>query len=85
MLRNLAGMTGTGLLSAGALGGAFGWTGPMAYWLVTESALAAGLNTPWIWPGWQPDEGGAATCAALVFAAGIAVIMLRGTPERAAG
>jgi hypothetical protein len=30
MLRNLAGMTGTGLLSAAALGGAFGWTGLLA-------------------------------------------------------
>ncbi|HEX3923503.1 MAG TPA: hypothetical protein VHY31_14535 [Streptosporangiaceae bacterium] len=43
-------MTGTGLLSAAALGGAFGWTGPMAYWLATESVLAAHWTTPWIWP-----------------------------------
>jgi hypothetical protein len=43
-LRNLAGMTGIGLLSAATLGGAFGWTGPMAYWLLAETALAAGWN-----------------------------------------
>ena len=50
LLRNLGGMTGIGLLSAVALGGAFGWIGPMAYWLATESVLAAHWTTPWIWP-----------------------------------
>ena len=56
MLRNLAGMAGTGLLSAAALGGAFGWAGPMAYWLATESVLAAHWITPWIWPARTPHE-----------------------------
>jgi hypothetical protein len=78
LLRNLAGMTGTGLLSAAFLGGAFGWTGPMAYWLVTESVLAARWTTPWIWPARPPHDRGAAICAALVFAAGLAVITVRG-------
>jgi len=85
MLRNVAGMTGTGLLAAAVLGGAFGWTGPMAYWLVTESALAAGWTTPWIWPARPPHDRGAAICASLVFAAGTSVITLRGSRERPAG
>ena len=51
LLRNLAGMTGIGLLSAAVLGGAFGWTGPMAYLLVAEGALngldhTVGLGPP---------------------------------------
>jgi hypothetical protein len=78
LLRNLTGMTGTGLLSAAVLGGAFGWTGPMAYWLVTESVLAAGWTTPWIWPARPPHDRGAAVCAAVVFAAGLTAITVRG-------
>ncbi len=81
MLRNLAGMTGTGLLSAAALGGAFGWTGPMAYWLTTESVLAAHWTTPWIWPARPPHDRGAAICAALVLAAGIAAVTLLGARD----
>jgi hypothetical protein len=81
LLRNLGGMTGTGLLSAAALGGAFGWTGPMAYWLATESALAARWTTPWIWPARPPHDRGAAICASLVFAAGTAVLTLLGARD----
>jgi hypothetical protein len=81
MLRNLAGMTGIGLLSAAALGGAFGWTGPMAYLLVTEVALGGNPTTPWVWPARPPHDRGAAICAALVFAAGITVITVRGARD----
>jgi hypothetical protein len=45
----------------------FGWTGPMAYWLATESVLAAHWTTAWIWPARPPHDRGAAICAALVF------------------
>jgi hypothetical protein len=78
LLGNLAGMTGTGLLSAAVLGGAFGWVGPMAYLLVTEGALAARWTRPWIWPARPPHDLGGALCAALAFAAGIVLITLRG-------
>jgi hypothetical protein len=81
LLRNLAGMTGLGLLSAAALGGAFGWTGPMAYWLITETALAAGWTTPWVWPARPPDDRGAAICASAVFAAGIVAVMVFGVRD----
>jgi hypothetical protein len=81
LLRDLGGMTGIGLLSAAALGGAFGWTGPMAYWLVTESVLAAHWTTPWIWPARPPHDRGAAVCAALVIAAGIAAVALLGARD----
>lgn len=84
LLRNTAGMTGTGLLSAAVLGGAFAWTGPMAYWLVTEGALAGGWTTPWIWPARPPHDLGGALCAAVVFAAGSSAIALWGSRDRAA-
>lgn len=78
MVRNLAGMTGTGLLVAALLGGSFGWAGPMPYLLVTEGALAGAWTTPWIWPGRPPDDLGGALCAYGVFAAGIAALTLLG-------
>jgi hypothetical protein len=81
MLRNLAGMTGTGLLSAAVVGGAFGWVGPMAYWLVTEGALAGGWTTPWVWPARPPHDRGAALCAYGVFAAGVVAITLLGARD----
>jgi hypothetical protein len=76
LLRNLAGMTGIGLLSAAALGGAFSWTGPMAYLLVTEGALAGGWTTPWIWPGRPAGDLGGALCASAVFVAGLAAVTM---------
>ena len=47
LLRNFGGMAGIGQLSAVVLGGPFGWTGPMAYLLITvrgprESARESG-------------------------------------------
>jgi hypothetical protein len=81
MLRNLAGMTGTGLLAAAALGGAFAWAGPMAYWLVTEGALAGAWTTPWIWPARPPHDLGGALCACGVFAAGIMAVTLLGARD----
>jgi hypothetical protein len=84
MLRNLAGLTGTGLLASVAFGGAFGWTGPLAYLLLTEGALAGSWTTPWMWPTRPPHDLGAALCAAAVFAAGTAVITIRGGHDHAA-
>jgi hypothetical protein len=82
LLRNFGGMTGIGLLSAAVLGGAFGWTGPMAYLLITEGALAHRSVTPWVWPTRPPHDLGAVICASLVFAAGIVVITMRGGRDR---
>jgi hypothetical protein len=81
MLRNLAGMTGVGLLSAAALGGSFAWTGPMAYWLVTEGALAGAWTTPWIWPARPPHDLGGALCAYGAFTAGIVAVTLLGARD----
>jgi hypothetical protein len=78
LLRNVAGITGTGLLTAVAAGGAFAWAGPLAYVLVTEVALTGNPTTPWIWPGRPAHDLGGALCAAGVFAAGLLLITLRG-------
>jgi hypothetical protein len=80
ILRNVAGATGIGLLSAAVIGGALAWIGPMSYTVVAEIALVSGWTTPWIWPARPPHDRGAAICAAVVFAAGITVTTVRGTP-----
>ena len=81
MARNVAGITGVGLLCAIVLGGMLAWTGPIAYLVLTESALAAGLTTPLVWPARPPLDRGGAICAYLVFAAGAALITVRGVRE----
>jgi hypothetical protein len=83
MLRNIAGLAGIGLLCAALLGGGLGWVGPMAYLVVAEYALDAAWTTPWMWPTRPPHDLGAALCAALVFAAGTAVITIRGARNSA--
>jgi len=71
----------TGLLSAAALGGAFGWIGPMAYLLITEVVLTGTSTTPWIWPARPPHDLGGALCAYGVYAAGIAAVTLFGARD----
>jgi len=83
LLRDLGGMTGIGLLSAVLLGGAFSWTGPMAYLLITEAALAHHSVTPWVWPTRPPHDLGGAICACLVIATGLVLITVRGPRESA--
>ena len=76
--RNVAGITGAGLLAAATFGGVLAWTGPMAYLVVTETALAGSVTTPWGWPGRPPLDRGGAICACLVLAAGLALVTVRG-------
>jgi hypothetical protein len=88
VLRNLAGLTGIGLLCAALLGGALAWAGPTTYMMVGVYALytqwhGPALTTPWIWPARPPDDLGAAVCAGLVFAAGLAVITVSGARDPA--
>jgi hypothetical protein len=81
MARNVTGMTGVGLLCAVVFGGMLAWTGPVAYWVLAEGALANGLTTPWVWPARPPLDHGGAVCAYLVFAAGLALLTVRGVHE----
>jgi hypothetical protein len=81
MARNVAGITGIGLLCAAVLGGMLAWTGPLAYLVLTETALAGGATTPWIWAGRPPHDVGGALCAGLVFAAGLVLVTVRGVRE----
>ena len=90
LLRNVAGLTGIGLLCAVALGGPLAWTGPLAYLFAGAYGLYADwhpptLSTPWIWPARPPHDAGGALCAAGVFAAGLALIAVRGARESAGG
>jgi hypothetical protein len=86
VVRNVAGLTGIGLLCAAAIGSGLAWIGPMGYMVVGAYALyqawhGAASTTPWIWPARPPRDVGAALCAGLVFAAGIAAIAMRGARD----
>lgn len=86
VLRNLAGSTGLGLLCAATISGGLAWIGPAAYLMPGAYALYTqwhhpALTTPWLWPGRPPHDLGAAVCAGLVFAAGAAVITVRGARD----
>jgi hypothetical protein len=86
VLRNVAGMTGIGLLCAAALGGGLAWVGPTGYLVVGAYGLytqwhGPALTTPWLWPARPPHDLGAAICAGLVFAFGTAVITVRGARD----
>ena len=86
VMRNLAGITGIGLLCAAMINGGLAWTGPAAYLIPGLYALYTqwhppALTTPWLWPGRPPHDLGAAICAGLVFAAGAAVITVRGARD----
>lgn len=88
VLRNVAGITGIGLLCAAALGGGLSWTGPTGYLVAAVYALYTqwhppALSTPWLWPARPPHDVGGAICAALVFTAGLAVITWRGARDHA--
>jgi hypothetical protein len=82
VLRNLAGVTGLGLLSATVTGGALAWVAPLVYMVIGQFGLVGGWTTPWVWPARPPLDRGAAICAGLVFAAGLAVITVRGARDR---
>jgi hypothetical protein len=86
VLRNVAGLTGIGLLCAAALGGGLAWTGPVGYLMVGVYGLytqwhGPALTTPWIWPARAPHDLGAAICGGLVFILGMAVITVRGARD----
>jgi hypothetical protein len=86
VLRNVAGLTGIGLLCAAVLGAALAWTGPATYMLIAVYALytqwhGPALTTPWIWPARPSHDVGAAICAGLVFAAGMVAITVRGARD----
>jgi hypothetical protein len=74
LLRDVAGLTGVALLTAVVTGGSLSWMGPLTYVVLSIYAVQERWATPWFWPARPPGDRGAAVCAALVFAAGAAVI-----------
>jgi hypothetical protein len=88
VLRNVAGLTGLGLLGAAVLGGGLAWAGPVAYLVLGAYALytqwhGPALTTPWLWPARPPHDLGAALCAGLVFTVAVAVTAVRGARDPA--
>jgi hypothetical protein len=90
VVRNVAGLTGLGLLCAAVLGGALAWTAPAGYLVAGVYALytdwhGPALATPWLWPGRPAHDLGGALCAGLVFAGGLAMTAARGARDPAGG
>ena len=88
LVRNTAGLVGIALLFSAVLGGGLAWLGPASYMMVGCYALykdwhGPALTTPWIWPARPPHDLGAFLCAGAVFAAGVAVVTVRGARDRA--
>ncbi len=83
LVRDLGGFTGLALLAAALVGGGLAWIGPLAYTAVTLPALAGSWTTPWTWAARPPHDRGAAICAGLVLAAGLALLTARGARARA--
>jgi len=83
LVRDLAGVTGTGLISASVLGGLLAWSGPVAYAVLAEFGLSGNWTSPWVWPARPPHDLGGALCACLVFTAGLVIIAARGARDRA--
>jgi hypothetical protein len=81
LLRDLGGLIGIAILAAAVAGGGLSWIGPIGYLGITLPALTGGWATPWMWPARPPHDRGAAICAALVFAAGLAAVTLRGARD----
>lgn len=89
VVRNLAGITGIGLLCATWLGGGLAWTGPTGYLLAGLYGLYTqwhhpALTTPWIWPARPTGDLGAAICSGLMFVAGVTAFTVRGAHDGAA-
>ena len=87
VIRNVAGITGLGLLCAAAVGGGLSWTVPTGYLVAGVYALytvwhGPAITTPWLWPARPPTDPGGALCAGLVFAAGLAAVTFRGARDR---
>jgi hypothetical protein len=88
VLRNVAGLTGLGLLGAAALGGGLAWAGPTGYLVAGVYGLytqwhGPALTTPWLFPARPPHDAGGAICAGLILAAGLAIITRRGARDPA--
>jgi hypothetical protein len=85
--RNLAGMTGVGLLCAAVVGGGLAWSGPVGYLVLGAYGLytqwhGPALTTPWIWAARPPADLGAAVCAGVAVAIGIVVTTVWGARDR---
>jgi hypothetical protein len=82
LARNVAGITGIGLLCSVVTGALLAWTLPMGYMLFCQYALLQSWTAPWTWPVRPPADRGAWICASAVFAAGLLLFTVRGPRSR---
>lgn len=82
VVRNVFGMTAIGLVLSLVTGGLLAWIGPLAFMGISQFTLVANYETPLTWPARPPHDRGAWICAAVVFAAGMALFTVRGPRTR---
>jgi hypothetical protein len=81
LVRDVVGLVGVGLVVAVATGGTLSWLGPLSFWAMSAYAINEGWTTPWLWPGRPPHDGGAASCATVVFVLGLCLVAIRGARD----
>lgn len=80
-IRNLAGLTGLALLTAGLIGAPLAWTAPLGYVLVSAGEIDLHQDPLWAWPILPAGNLAAALLATATLVAGLAVTTLRGSRD----
>ena len=83
--RNVAGMTGIGLLFCLVTGAQTAWIGPLAFTAISQFALIANYSWPLAWPDRPPADRGGWIAAMAVFAVGLAAFTVKGPRVRPSG
>ena len=72
LARDLVGLIGVALIVATVIGGLLSWLGPVAFWLLSVTAIGSGWTTPWVWPDRPTNDVGGWLCTAAAFVVGTA-------------
>jgi hypothetical protein len=85
VVRNVAGMTGIGVIFCLVAGAQIAWIGPLAFTAISQFALVANYSEPLTWPTRPPADRGGWIAALVVFAVGLIVFTVRGPRVRQSG
>ena len=85
VVRNVAGMTGIGVIFCLVAGAQIAWIGPLAFTAISQFALVANYSEPLTWPTRPPADRGGWIAALVVFAVGLIVFTIRGPRVRQSG
>jgi hypothetical protein len=81
LARDLIGLVGIAFIVAVPIGAILSWLGPVAFWLLSLTAIGSGWTTPWVWPDRPPADVGAWVCTIAAFVVGTAGIAIFGARD----